>query len=93
MMGWGNMMGGWGYGPGFYGGNFGWAGMLIGMVIQVIFWIIIIVIAVKLFRSYNKRGQMGHFSGNNALNILRERYARGEIDTEEYNRRKQDLLH
>ena len=93
MGGWGNM-GGWGYGPGIYAnGNFGWIGMLIGMGIQLLFWIVIILIAVKLFRNYSHKTHIGNLSNSSALNILRERYAKGEIDTEEFNRRKQDLLH
>lgn len=97
MMGWGHwgMMGG--YGPGYYGnygtGNYWWMG-LIGMVLQVIFWIAVIVIVWRLVRknSFNRSGSPSHRE-DNALSILRERYAKGEIDTEEYTRRKEDLLH
>lgn len=33
-----------------------------------------------------------HFRGNRALDLLDERYAKGEIDREEYQRRRQDIL-
>ncbi|MDI6877898.1 MAG: SHOCT domain-containing protein [Desulfitobacteriaceae bacterium] len=95
MMGWGNMWGygGYsGYGNGLLGnGNYWWMG-LIGMALQLAFWIALIVIGVKLFRNYSSRTTVGHYTrDNNPLDILRERYARGEIDAEEYQRRKNDL--
>ncbi len=93
-MGWGNMMWGYGsgYGNGFLGnGNYWWVG-LIGMAVQLIFWIALIVIGVNLFRNYITKAPVGHYSKDNPLNVLRERYARGEIDSEEYSRRKHDLM-
>ncbi len=94
MMGWNNMMYNWGYNHDLYAnGNYAWFGLL-AMVLQFIFWIAVIIIAVRLFRSYNNRKiHPGSHSNDHALNILRERYARGEINTEEYNQRKQDLEH
>ena len=90
------MMGWWGYGPGYnagYGLNNGywWTG-LIGMAVQLIFWIALILIGVYFFRRLGPRVSSGSFVRNDAsLDILRERYARGEIDSEEYERRKQNL--
>lgn len=92
------MMGGWGYGPGmggYYaaGGNgYWWAGIL-GMAMQLIFWVAIIAFGVYLFRRYGSRvGVNTSRNGSSALDILRERYARGEIERDEYERRKDDLL-
>ncbi|KJR47331.1 hypothetical protein UF75_2323 [Desulfosporosinus sp. I2] len=91
MMGWGMWGYSSGYGNGFLGnGNYWWMS-LIGIALQLIFWIALIVIGVKLFRGYGSRTPVGYHAPNNALDILRERYARGEIDAEEYQRRKQDL--
>lgn len=102
MSGWGNMWN-YGYGNGWGGnGGYWWVG-LIGLALQLLFWIAIIVIAVKLFHSYEMRTSRGaghnqHNAaafpqqGDRSLDILRERYARGEIDTEEYQRRKNDLM-
>lgn len=88
---WGNMMNGWGYSPGagYYGGYW-WMG-LIGMLIQLIFWVAIIGAGIYLYRRYAHRIPTGGFERRDALDVLRERYARGEIDTEEYQRRKKDL--
>lgn len=85
MGGWGNMMGGWGYG-GYGGGGYGLMG--IGMII---FWIGIIAVGIYLFRRNGSRIPTGGLSKNSAMDILRERYARGEIDSAEYQSRKQDL--
>lgn len=74
-----HMMGGYGfgYGPGFFG---------VGMMI--LFWAIIIGAAVLLARWFVERDRT---RGNSALDILKERLARGEIDPEEYEARKKAL--
>ena len=75
------MMGyGWGMGGGF------------GMIL---FWIVLILAIVWLARALDL-GKMIGGSGSEskqdrALETLRERYARGEIDSEEFERRKRDL--
>jgi putative membrane protein len=93
MMGqWGNMMNGWGNGYGFggYGGGYG-IGMM-GFMMPLIFGIAIIFLAVFLFRRNSSRLNVGEFNRyNRGLDILRERYARGEIDSAEYQSRKHDL--
>ena len=88
MGGWGNMM--WGYGPGYYNGNYWWMG-IIGMVIQIVFWIAIVAVVIGLFRRYGSKVNISSSARENPLEILRERFARGEIDTEEFNRRKNEL--
>lgn len=87
---WGNMMGGYGSG---YNGNYWWMG-LIGMVLQVVFWIAVVAIVYRLIRGNNViySGNNSNRNNNTALDILRERYAKGEIDTEEYTRRKEELI-
>lgn len=82
------MMGGYGYGG--YGGFGGGYGM--GMIMPIIFVIGIILLGIYLFR---RNSSHVHTNGlgkqNSGLDILRERYARGEIDSVEYQSRKQDL--
>lgn len=56
--------------------------------------ILLVIGAIYLFQQQNQRGSgfFGHYTQENKpLEILRERYARGEIDAEEYQRHKQDL--
>lgn len=83
----------WGYGSGFGSGFGGYWGMGIGMIGMLVFWIGIIVLAVYLFRWLGSGTRNGVSSrpGADALDVLRERYARGEIDSEEFQRRIQVL--
>ena len=58
-----------------------------------IFWIAIIVgiiFLVKWIVQQSRPGGQQH--GENSLEILKKRYARGEIDKEEYDRIRKDLL-
>jgi putative membrane protein len=79
----------WGYGPG------GWGGMMLGGgLAMVIFWGGIILLVVLLARWFGGAGS-AHQSANpprqTALEILQERYARGEIDKTEYEERRKTL--
>lgn len=87
----GGMMSGWGpgYGVNGFGGGYWWTG-LVAMALQALFWIALIAIGVYLFR---RSAGYGHRQvHNSALDILNERFARGEITSEEYKRMKQGLL-
>ncbi|PSJ30410.1 hypothetical protein B7P34_02295 [Streptosporangium nondiastaticum] len=74
-------------------GGSGW-GLFAMAVSMVLFWSLIITVAVLLFRSLARPphggGPTGWHKGpapGHAEQILAERYARGEIDEEEYARR------
>lgn len=60
-----------------------WLGM---MIIPLIFIVILVVVVFKLGQSNNAKDIK-----DNSLNILNERFARGEINEDEY-KRKKDLL-
>lgn len=60
----------------------------LGMIFQGVFWIIVILLVVKLFEKRNK--PLG-IHKNSALEILRERFAKGEIDEEEFLKKKELL--
>ncbi len=83
-----NMMN-FGFGP-FVG--FGW-------IFMVVFWSLIIWVIIALVRgSFGKGHMCGHDHGDDAhgkdkspLEILKERYAKGEIDKKEFEERKKDL--
>lgn len=91
MGGWGHMMGGWGNGGYGYGGGYGWMSMM-GMIMPLIFGIGIILLVTYLFRRNSSQVHTNGFhKQNSGLDILRERYARGEIDSAEYQSRKRDL--
>lgn len=69
------------------GGGWGWFPMGLGMFL---FWGAIIWFAVWLIRR-SDRGHSDQPPTPDARDILRERFARGEIDEEEFERRKKVL--
>ena len=83
----------WGYGPwsnNFWGSGFWWMG-LIGILVQLLFWIGLIAIVYNLVRRISHRSRP-YYQRDEAMEILRERYAKGEINDEEFIRLKKDLL-
>jgi putative membrane protein len=79
---WG-MMGGYGYGYGFG---------LIHMVVWVVILVAIVVGVIWLVRSFAGTGGQGALPRRSAgLDVLEERYARGEINRDEYLQKKKDI--
>ncbi|KHK91989.1 hypothetical protein LK12_12155 [Novosphingobium malaysiense] len=76
-----------------FGGYWG-----LGAVIHVIVWVLILAaivgVTLLLARSFGGGGRGDEERGgpSSALDQLNERYARGEIDREEYLQRKKDIL-
>jgi putative membrane protein len=82
-----------GYGPGMMGG-YGWGGGWgFGAIGMVLWWILIILGIVLLARWLlsGSPGRGGNAPTGRALEVLKERYARGEIDKQEYEQKKRDL--
>ena len=74
---------GWGYGMGWF-----------GMILMALFWIAVIVGIIFLIRwLFVSAGVKGHgtTSEDSPLEILKRRYARGEINKEEFEQKKRDL--
>lgn len=88
----------WGYGPGSMMGYGGAGG---GMLFGGILWILVLALAVfaVIWVVRSSTHTMHHGTGTTmradnrsaSLNILEERYARGEIDRDEYLRKRDDL--
>lgn len=84
----------------YWGHGFGWGGMIFGGLMMLLFWGGLIVLAILAFRTLSRSGggqsrdanRLVGGSVDNALAILKERYARGEIDKEQYERMRSDLL-
>lgn len=74
-----------GQGHGMWG--MGWFGG-IGMVL---FWAVIVILIVLVVRSMIRGGAGQQPEQRDPLDVLRERYARGEISTEEFEERKRVL--
>ena len=79
----------WGRGRGMMGG---YGGGWFGSIIMVVFWIVVIIGIVFLIRWLVQSGGHGARSEESALEILKKRYARGEIDKKEFEARKKDLI-
>lgn len=82
-----------GYGYGM--GGFGWIGSLLFIALLVL-GIVYLVRAVEPGRGNDRRHDRPREDRelprqDDALRILRERYARGEIDRDEFEQRKKDL--
>jgi putative membrane protein len=67
-----------------------WGAWGIGiMLMMLLFWAAVITAIVLGIRWLLRQG--GHSRSDGAIQILRERYARGEINREEFEQRKRDL--
>ncbi len=76
-----------------FGFGFGW-------ILSLLIWVVIIWVIIVLLRMFwhhsrygksdaSKHWMMGH---SNAMEILRERYAKGEITKEDFEKMKKDLM-
>ena len=67
----------------FFGGGFMW-----------IFWLILIVVVIAVIKSLSgSNTQRNDTNTESPMSILEKRYARGEIDREEYLEKKRELEH
>lgn len=87
------MMHYWGFGPEYYSINSGFS--ILGFVFQALFWGLIIMLIVRLFKSSHSshccHGDEAEMEEDKSLLIAKERYAKGEIDKKEFEQLKKDL--
>lgn len=71
-------------------GEFGMGGpwMVFGMIHMLLWWVLIVVGVVVLAKWLSGRGRAG---SDRALEILDERYAKGEIDKDEFEEKRANL--
>jgi putative membrane protein len=80
-----------------YYGHMGGIGFGFGWIFMIIFWIAITFAIIALIRGFSGHGcwhNLGEHhkeEGNKALDILKERYAKGEITKEDFDKMKKDL--
>lgn len=76
-------------------GGWGWGGWLVMALMMLAFWGLIAAVAVAVIRGGSWRqsplGPSPGERGDAAMQILDERFARGEIDAEEYRTRRELL--
>jgi putative membrane protein len=65
----------------------GWGGF--GWIFMIVFWVLIILGVVALVRYLGRSGQQEEH--RTPLDILKERYARGEINKKEFEEKKKDI--
>ena len=75
-----NMMN-FGFGP---FGSFGW-------IFMILWWVLIIAGIVALIKWLTSQSRGTHHNEKSALEILQERYAKGEINKQEFEEKKKDL--
>ncbi|MCL4491077.1 MAG: SHOCT domain-containing protein [Nitrospirae bacterium] len=70
-----------------YGMGWGW----FGPILMIVFWVLVIAGLVSLIKVLSGGGRSTSAKEDTAIDILKKRYARGEIDAEEFARRRRDL--
>lgn len=78
-----------------YDGYGWWGGMMgFGFFGMILFWVLVVagvVALVRLLFGWGPRGLPPAPRGQTALDVLAERYARGEIDRAEFEQKRRDL--
>ena len=82
---------GWDHGGWMFGGSDGW--MIFGWLWMALIWLIPILLLFSLFKYLlsNRPGADKQTPHRNALDILDEKYARGELTREEYLQKRDDI--
>lgn len=71
----------------------GWWGMGFGWISMILLWGLVILAIAALAKWLTQQPPSGRSPRDKSpLEILQERYARGEIDREEYEQKRQDLM-
>ena len=75
----------------WYGGS-GWGGWLVMGLMMVLFWGLLIFGGIAAWRAVNRGDREPRpVGGRSPEQLLDERFARGEIDEDEYTRRRELL--
>jgi len=73
------------------GGTMGYGWAATGWIFMILFWTAIILLIVWLYKQITGAESEPSVTGETPLEILKRRYAKGEIDKEEFEEKKKDL--
>jgi putative membrane protein len=80
-----------GFGP----GNCGWGGGGPATILMIVFWVVVVGLIIFALTRMGRHGYHGHHWNStanlDALEIAKERYARGEINEKEFEEIKKNL--
>ena len=76
---------------GWWDGSAPWYGMIFGPIMMIAFVVLTVLIIAWALRAFGLGWQSSN-GGRSALDVLKERYARGEISRAEYQERRQFLI-
>ncbi len=74
--------------------GWGWGGMIFGPILMIVVVVLVVVLVVLLVRWLVESGRGGashNPPGKTPLDILKERFAKGEIDKVEFEERRRVL--
>ena len=66
---------------------------IFGSVLMLIFWVALVMAVIIFVKHFGRSGGWRGYSlqGESPLDILKQRYAKGEIDKKEFEEKKKDL--